>query len=210
MTEYRIMTIGVRDRVDIPIADVYRLGLHGGDEEQKKIGQLFADEGKTWEFYFHPNLEEHSEVNGILRFSKKVRGEVRPFSISVTKESAHGASGSEWSPVLEIRNRLFLNRGRVYIISNVPEGKPISHFHAGPKFISRLDNFPEKELDSHDPVLLNRLERRLRGVHVGEIYGIGMSEKGHIVKIEDPELESIGLALAVASFLINTTAHVHR
>src|SRR5579875_538665 len=124
----------------------------------------------------------------VLLFSRRVDGEMRPFSLLVSEGGIQ---------VLKIRERIFSHGGKLYIISNVPESKSRESYLAGPKYISRVDN-----LGSVD-IMITRAERRLRGTHVGEISGIG--SRGHRVKIEAPELHDVALPLAVASYIINTT-----
>ncbi|MHB8567843.1 MAG: hypothetical protein ACYC7D_12945 [Nitrososphaerales archaeon] len=128
-----------------------------------------------------------------FHLTRKVDGEMRPFSLLVTLGEKQ---------VLKIRDRLFVHNGTVYVISNVPENRSKESYLAGPKYISRLDNIDPKEIDLH---VSSQAERRLRGTRVGEISGIGSIGKGHHVKIESPELQDIGLLLAVSSFIINTT-----
>jgi len=195
LSDYNIITTAEYGSSSIPIAAV-SIVLDG---KEQKIADLF--ETSRSEFYL-------VGFSGKIIFSRKVDGEVRPFSIIARKEIEDTLS-ERGDPLLKIRDRLFLHNGRIYMMSNVPEGKPIGHFSQGPKFISRLDNFPAVDPALLDRAVMNRSERRLRGTHVGEIYGTGM-DKGHKIKIEDPNLEVISLPLAVASFLINTTAFSHR
>ena len=158
--------------------------------------ELFESDAEPWVFFLNPGS------SGELKFSKKVDGEVRPFSIIVTESTSSGEV-----PVLKIRDRLFRHKNKMYVVSNVPEGRSIGDYQSGPKYISRLDGFLASDPSEIDPVTTSRAERRLRGVHVGEIIGSGNHGNGHRVRIEDEELEDIGLPLAVSSFLINTTAH---
>lgn len=151
------------------------------DDSGNKIALLFRNSDGTYSL--------KSDQLGEYILSRSINGEMRPFSVLVKR-------GGE--PVLKIRERMFSHNGATYIISNVPESKPRSHYQSGPKFISKLENY-----DAEDPASTVRSERRLRGTHVGEISGIGSS--GHKVVINSPELSDIALFLAVSSFLINTT-----
>jgi hypothetical protein len=168
----------------------------------REIAELFQSDRESYSLKI-------KEDGRNLKFSKRVDGEVRPFSMIVIDQSSEG-SEQTGDPVLKIRDRLFFHRGKMYIISNVPEGKHAGHYQSGPKFISRLDNFPFSDPSSVDPLTLSRAERRLRGVRAGEIHGTGLSESGHRVSIEDGNLADIALPVSVASFLMNTTAHRHR
>lgn len=117
--------------------------------------------------------------------SQRVDGELRPFSMLV--ETAKVEGGTVTKVVLKIRNHLFSHDGKMYMLSNVPEGRKQHHSMNGPRFISRLDNFPYEDPSEVDSETQNRL-RRFRGVPVGEISGLGHT--GHRVRIE-PELEEI-------------------
>ncbi|MGI0079694.1 MAG: hypothetical protein ACRECH_08720 [Nitrososphaerales archaeon] len=134
------------------------------------------------------------------KMTQRVDGELRPFSMLV--ESIRGAEiYTTPEIVLKIRSHLFFHNGKMYMLSNVPEGRTQHHAMKGPRFISRLDNFPYEDPSKVDPETQNRL-RRFRGVPVGEISGLG--QIGHRVRIE-PELEDIGLPLSASAFLLYTT-----
>ena len=83
-----------------------------------------------------------------------------------------------------------------------PEGKHWNEYLSGPRYISRLDNFPYSDLKEIDHHIKHKL-RRFRGVQVGEVSGLGL--QGHHVKV-DKELEVIGLLIAASSYLIYSTA----
>ncbi|HKW04467.1 MAG TPA: hypothetical protein VJN71_04125, partial [Nitrososphaerales archaeon] len=70
--------------------------------------------------------------------SQRLDGEVRPFSM--VAEKIEGASMK--TVTLKIRDHLFFHSGNMYMYSNVPEGTIHHHAKSGPKFISRLVNFP--------------------------------------------------------------------
>lgn len=128
--------------------------------------------------------------------SQRVDGELRPFSMVAEK-----IEGALKTVTLKIRDHLFFHSGNMYMYSNVPEGLIHHHAKNGPKFISRLVNFPFSDPSEVDPETRHRL-RRVRGVPVGEINGLGHS--GHSVKIER-ELEDIGLEISASAFLLYTT-----
>jgi hypothetical protein len=142
-----------------------------------------------------------SNEGNFWKISQKVDGEYRPFSSVVTLEGT-GSGPIETGPVvLKIRDHLFSHNGKMYMLSNIPEDKHQHHVLRGPKFISRLDNFPYDDPSKVDPETRYRL-RRHRGIQVGEISGIGHS--GHKVSLNS-ELADIGLLLAACAFLLFTT-----
>jgi hypothetical protein len=87
------------------------------------------------------------------------------------------------------------------MLTNHPEGRHWNEYLQGPRYISRLDNFPYSDLTDLDDHIRHRL-RRFRGVPVGEASGLGLHS--HHVKV-DKELEDIGLFLAASSYLIYST-----
>lgn len=128
--------------------------------------------------------------------TQKVHGEFRPFSISILEQNKGGKGvGAE---VLTIREHLFKYRGQFYMLTNHPEGRHWNEYLRGPRYISRLDNFPYPDLTDLDDHIRHRL-RRFRGVPVGEASGLGLHS--HHVKV-DKELEDIGLFIAASSYLI--------
>ncbi len=136
------------------------------------------------------------------RLSQRVDGEYRPFSIIVKTTSPRSNSMSVAREILKIRDHLFFHNRKMYMLSNVPEGRMQHHIHKGPKYICRLDNFPFEDPSEVDSETRSRL-RRFRGVPVGEISGIG--HDGHRVWLEN-ELLDIGLPLSASAFLLYTTA----
>jgi hypothetical protein len=119
--------------------------------------------------------------------TKNVHGEFRPFSISVPNQSKDNI-GDTNKEVLTIREHLFKYRDKFYMLTNHPEGKHWNEYLSGPRYISRLDNFPYSDLTEIDPHIKHKL-RRFRGTPVGEASGLGTH--GHHVKV-DKELEDIG------------------
>jgi hypothetical protein len=87
------------------------------------------------------------------------------------------------------------------MFTNHPEGRPWHQYLSGPRYISRLDNFPYSDLAEVDHHLKHRL-KRFRGVPVGEASGLGTH--GHHVKVEK-ELEDVGLIIAASSYLLYST-----
>ena len=146
--------------------------------EERGKARLVSLQGETW------------------TLSQTVDGEIRPFSMLVERETGNNVV------VLKIRDHLFAYNGKMYMLSNVPQGMSQHLALIGSKFISRLDGFPYEDPSSVDLETRNRL-RRHRGVPVGQMSGIGAS--GQIVKIEK-ELEGVGLPLAASAFLLYTTA----
>ncbi len=188
-----------------PLAEVKESG-------EKREGEIFREPDGSF------SLITNEPKPRKLSFSHRVDGEIRPFSMIVTEtsyEEEEEKSGKKVAEpeahlrvILKIRDRMFFHNGKMYIISNVPEGKPTQHFLSGPKFISRLNGFPYSDLSMIDAITRSRAERRLRGTHVGEISGIGHIGEGYritIDEVEDEGLKDIALPLAVASFLLNTT-----
>jgi hypothetical protein len=128
--------------------------------------------------------------------TNRVDGEFRPFSMTVRTDDPLNES-----IILKIRQNLFFHNQNSYLIGNNPEGRPYGDFLLGSKFICRLLNFPFSSLDEIDYEARSMLGR-IRGLPVGEIYGIGWS--GFHVKIES-ELEDIGLPLSAVSYLMYST-----
>ena len=102
----------------------------------------------------------------------------------------------------KIENNLFCHNGQIYMMNNLPEGRLTRDHLSGSRLISRLVNFPCKNLDEVDHEIWQRLGRH-RGFQVGEMSGFGRTG-GHKVKLE-PELEDIGVPLSAASYLIYST-----
>lgn len=168
---------------------VKRSGSHSDavlTEGGREVGELKADgatafkltsEGKAW------------------TLDRRVRGEVRPFSISASP------ADDTSSPVLVIENHVFFHGGKAYYFTGVPEGaRPGDQFH-GRRHVNRLDAFPFFSLEEIDPETWARLGRH-RGVSVGTVEGLGF--EGFRVSVAD-ELEDIGLLLAGAAYLLYTS-----
>ena len=84
------------------------------------------------------------------------------------------------------------------MLTNHSEVRHWNNYISGPRYISRLDNFPYSDLTELDHNLKHRL-RRFRGIRVGEASGLGTHS--HHVKA------GIGLFIAAASsYLIYSTA----
>ncbi|MGA7898626.1 MAG: hypothetical protein WCA39_07150 [Nitrososphaeraceae archaeon] len=127
-------------------------------------------------------------------FSSKVHGEFRPFSLSISEIK----NGNILTEVLTIREHLFRHNGKFYMLTNHPEGKSWNDYLNSPRYISRLDNFPFKDLEEIDHHTRQRI-KRFRGIAVGEASGLGTD--GHRVKVSN-ELQEIGLLIAAASFVL--------
>jgi hypothetical protein len=150
--------------------------------EDRKSFKLISKDGSRW----------------IL--TNNIHGEFRPFSITVLEQiKGKDDAGRE---VLTIREHLFKHREKFYMLTNHPEGKHWNEYLSGPRYISRLDNFPYSELAELDHHIRHRL-RRFRGIPVGEASGLGID--GHHVRV-DKELEDIGLLIAASSYLLYSTA----
>jgi hypothetical protein len=138
-----------------------------------------------------------------LILSRTVNGEVRPFSLEMTALKSGGAHAGEGGiSAFTIRDHLFEHHGKIYMLTNSPEGRPLREFLLGKRYICRLDNFPFSRLAEMDHETRSRL-RRFRGVPVGEMDGIGT--EGHHVRLSE-ELEDIGMPLAAACYLLYSTA----
>ena len=101
--------------------------------------------------------------------SKKVDGEVRPFSIVVFRTESDDLGGEE---VLKIKDHIFFHRGNFYILGGIPQGGIPKDHLSGSKYVCRLTNFPFSHPDQVDAGTKNRLKRH-RGVPVGEFFGLG-------------------------------------
>ena len=131
--------------------------------------------------------------------TNRVHGEIRPFSLTVLQDQNGGKEANK--EVFTIREHLFKYRDKFYMLTNHPEGRPWHEYLSGPRYISRLDNFPYSDLSEFDHHIRHRL-KRFRGVQVGEALGLGI--QGHRVKV-DIELEDIGLLIAACSYLLYST-----
>ena len=152
-------------------------------EDQKSFKLIRKKDGRVW------------------TLTKNVHGEFRPFSISVLNQNADNIDDIN-KEVLTIREHLFKYKGKFYMLTNHPEGKHWNEYLSGPRYISRLDNFPYSDLRDIDHHMKHKL-RRFRGVQVGEVSGLGI--EGHHVKV-GKDLEDIGLLVAASSYLIYSTA----
>jgi hypothetical protein len=163
--------------------------------------KIFADNEEIAEI----NRGEHSAFKLITTdgrewtITNRVHGEVRPFSLTVLQVKNKAKEDS--NQVLTIREHLFKYKGKFYMFTNHPEGRPWHEYLRGPRYISRLDNFPYSDLTEFDHHIRHKL-KRFRGVQVGEASGFGI--QGHRVKV-DKELEDIGLLIAACSYLLYST-----
>ena len=129
--------------------------------------------------------------------TNKVHGEIRPFSMTVVLDQ-NEAKDDLKEEALTIREHLFKYKGNFYMLANHPEGKPWQEYLSGPRYISRLDNFPYQDLTEINHHLRHKL-KRFRGVPVGEASGLGIH--GPRVKVGN-DLEDVGLLIAACSYLM--------
>jgi hypothetical protein len=162
----------------------------GGEEiaEIKKAGdqksfKLLAKDGREW------------------IITKSIHGKFRPFSISVIEQGKDKDKAN--IEVLTIIEHIFKHGDKFYMLTNHPEGKHWNEYLSGPRYISRLDNFPYSDIHELDYHIKHKL-RRFRGIPVGGASGLGI-HGGHRVKI-DNELKDISLPIAVSSYLLYSTA----
>ena len=170
------------------------LGKEGGKEiaeikkgEDQKSFKLLAKDGSEW------------------LFTKSVHGKFRPFSLTVLSKKQNRDGNKDVDiEVLTIIEHIFKHKDKFYMLTNHPEGKHWNEYLSGPRYISRLDNFPYSDMQELDYHIKHKL-RRFRGVSVGEASGLGTHE-GHHVRIDDNELEDISLLIATSSYLLYSTA----
>jgi hypothetical protein len=171
------------------------LGEEGGKEEiaeikkgdDQKSFKLLAKDGREW----------------IL--TKNVHGKFRPFSLTVLEKQNKGENRDANREVLTIIEHIFKHGDKFYMLTNHPEGKHWNEYLSGPRYISRLDNFPYSDMQELDYHIKHKL-RRFRGVPVGEASGLGIHDDGHHVRVNDNELEDISLLIAASSYLLYSTA----
>ena len=128
--------------------------------------------------------------------SKRVDGEIRPFSIVVLENGTK--ERTRRTEALKIKDHLFLYGDHFYMLGGIPVSRPPGQHLIGSKFICRLTNFPYSNHDHIDLETKNRL-RRHRGEVVGEISGLG--SKGFHVKLEK-EFSGIELPLTASAYLL--------
>ena len=161
--------------------------------EGREVAEIRKAEGP--EFILLSKKDHHEWV-----ITNRIDGEHRRFSFSVRENK-------EGPPLLTVRDNIFEHNGKFYMLANHPEGKLWQdHVNSLVRYISRLDNFPNSEMDEnkHDQHLRQKL-KRFRGVPVGEASGLGITPEGHSVKVDD-ELDDIGLFLAATSYLMYASA----
>jgi hypothetical protein len=157
-----------------------------------EIGQIKKGGGPTFKLISKDGRE--------WTITNQVHGEMRPFSITVRQDRNRSKTDSD-TELLTIREHLFKYKGKFYMFKNHPEGRPWHQYLSGPRYISRLDNFPYSDIAEIDQHIRHRL-KRFRGIPVGEASGLGI--QGHRVKI-NKELEDIGLPIAASSYLLYST-----
>lgn len=136
-----------------------------------------------------------TEASKSWLLTRRVDGEIRPFSMAVYKSKGEAVDSKE---VLKIKDHIFFHDGRFYVIGGIPEGRYPKHHMMGSKYICRLQNFPFSHPDQVDAVTKHRLKRH-RGVPVGEFSGLGST--GFHIRLED-ELKSIQLQLSASIYLM--------
>lgn len=129
--------------------------------------------------------------------SKRVDGEIRPFSIIV-----YEADQKDGSEVLKIKDHLFVYKDNFYMLGGIPESRPPKEHLGGSKFICKLTNFPYSKHEHIDQETINRLKKH-RGEVFGEIFGLG--SRGFHVKLEK-EFKEIELPLTASAYLIYSSA----
>ena len=184
-------------------------------------GKEIAEIKKSGDFAFKLT-RQHDGKEWIL--VNKVHGERKPFSLSVsdadnkadstdhlhhphhqTSEHDHHHHKHD---VLTIKNHVFKHDDKFYMLTNHPAGNAPHTYISGPRYISRLDNFPHSQLaevEKHDSHGGSHRLKRFRGVPVGEASGLGITESGHHVKVGE-ELRDIGLFIAASSYLLYASA----
>jgi hypothetical protein len=162
------------------------------------------------------NLKLRSTSGDEWVISNNVNGRTRAFSLSFRKSNKDDDNNNnttrldptERIDTLTIQDNIFKHNGKFYMLANHPEGKKWQdHVNSAKRYISRLDNFPYSDLaevELQHQSLRQKL-KRFRGVPVGEATGLGVSEQGHRVIVND-ELGDIALPLAAASYLIYSSA----
>ena len=136
-----------------------------------------------------------TEASKSWLLTRRVDGEVRPFSMAVYRSNDEGGDSND---VLKIKDHIFFHNGRFYVIGGTPEGTSPKHHMMGSKYICRLQNFPFSHPDQVDAETKHRLKRH-RGVPVGEFSGLGSA--GFHIGLED-ELNSIQLQLSASIYLM--------
>ncbi len=131
----------------------------------------------------------------------KIKGEIRPFSMTVKREEINKNGDTERVEILTIDDHLFQHKNKFYMINIVPEGIPIKETILGKKYICRLNKPLFSRLTHVDHGAKSKL-RWLRGIPVGELDGLGT--EGHQLKLSS-ELEDIAMPLAASCHLMHST-----
>ena len=172
----------------------------------EEVARIIKGEGLT--------LKLHTNSGDEWLISNNVNGRARAFSRSFRKSNKDDnnniatLSPNERIDTLTIQDNVFKHNGKFYMLANHPEGKKWQdHVNSAKRYISRLDNFPYSDLaevELQHQSLRQKL-KRFRGVPVGEASGLGITEQGHRVIVNN-ELADIALPLAVASYLMYSSA----
>ena len=164
-----------------------------GEAEILQSGQLVAhlDRMKNDSLEF---LKVEDGSNRVFKLDPRVDGVILPFSSAVYNDD-------ESKPILKIRSGVFSYNGKVYLFKSLPEGKSMKGHLNGEKYITRLDNFPYRDVDEIDRLTRENLTRH-RGVEVGKLSGLGRLE--HRVILSE-ELSPVALPLAAVSYLLYST-----
>ncbi|MDA4130270.1 MAG: hypothetical protein OK457_05830 [Thaumarchaeota archaeon] len=154
--------------------------------------------------------EVGGEINRVWTLTNNVDGERRPFSMFcfLAKKFTHGDEAVSTGMLngrlnLKIRNHIFFHGNNFYSIGEVrPDGTLSKDSFSGPKYITRLVNFPFSHIDQVDEATMHQLKKH-RGVAVGEIYGLG--KNGYHLELYQDELAEVGLQLTASTYLMYTT-----
>lgn len=179
--------------------------------EKQREARIFSEDGKEVAELRGDGAEPayrltRKDDNREWLLSNKIGSEHRRFSFSLTDAKEAPSDG----PQLTILDNIFRHNGKFYMFANHPSGKSWRDYVANKvRYISRLDNFPYSGLAEmakarHDQDLRHKL-KRFRGIPVGEAYGLGATQEGHHVRVND-ELDDIGLFLAATSYLMYASA----
>jgi hypothetical protein len=145
------------------------------------------------------SLDEIPKNSWVLK--TKVDGEVRPFSIACYR--SFDDKPNVEAPFLEIKDHVFSQKENMYSIGEaLPEGQPPKTYLSGPKYLTRLVNFPYSSIHDLDHETKHWMKRH-RGVAVGEFSGLGA--KTFRLKLYNDELADVSLQLAAAIYLLYST-----
>ena len=166
-------------------------------ENDNEIAVIEKNDGSSFKLTRHID-----KMDWIL--SNVVDGERRPFSYAVQEINFDKSNKANVGRVvLVVRAQLFEHKGKIYMLANHPEGEPWKNYvNSKTRYISRLDNFPYRNLSEidHDQYKFRHKIKRFRGTPVGQATGLAQ-EGGHRVSLVD-ELSDVGLFIAVVSYLL--------